>query len=321
MDLLEAKGLEFPTTYEEFLECCEAIHDPEHEVYGACIGLQQGYLFPVYVGFLHINKGTLWKMDEPRTVIPDSRESIKAVEDMVYLYENYMPKAAIEFIASIGVGEMFADGKVGFTYYYPRMDFIPVLPEAKVKRVKPGIFPGHQGVVRSGGQLCGEGYAIPKLALHKEVAWDLIQWLTGHECQVQMFLSNDGTVAGEESAVSRWSQFKDARFRAHYPGYPEVRYDEILIAQLEQCKYNCSRYDRPHYEAFMITIEAEIMNALTRVKTPEDAMKDARERCDEIVEDEYQKYGGNYYLPWEDFQKPEVQAKIDDAIKFLKGEG
>jgi hypothetical protein len=67
--------------------------------------------------------------------------------------------------------------------------------------------------------------------------------------------------------------------------------------------------------SYIPAIEAEISNALTGVKKPADAMKDARDACDKILEKEYATYGGGYYDPWPDMQK--YASRIDDLIDAI----
>jgi len=307
-DILDAKGVKFPTTYEEFLQACEKVNDPKNGVYAFEVGLKQGYLFPPYLCFLHGNGGSLWKDDAQQTVVPDSKESIRAVEDMVHLFKNYMPPSAIEKIAFVEASTDWYNGQMVFGLFYGWPTMVVTDPTSKIKRVYNWLWPGKKGVVRSGSQVACEGYGIPKTAKYKKEAWDFIQYLASREVQVQDTLGMFWKQENEEPIPSFWSYLTDDRFKA----YP---YNIIVRAQLAALKYKANRYERPAYMSYIPAIEAEVSNALTGAKKPADAMKDARESCDKILEKEYSTYGGGYYDPWPDMQK--YASRIDDLINAI----
>jgi hypothetical protein len=123
-----------------------------------------------------------------------------------------------------------------------------------------------------------------------------------------MTLHNGPTPDLEEPCPTRWSYFYDKRFC-------EFPWNMFILEQLEQSKYRCSRYIRPAYQAICDTVEIEITNALKGIKSPEDAMKDAAEKCDEIVDKEYEKYGGEYPEAWADGV---ITGKIIDKITDIQ---
>jgi multiple sugar transport system substrate-binding protein len=307
-DILDAKGIEFPRTYEEFLEACEEVNDPKNGVYAFEVGLKAGYNFTTYLTFLHGNGGSLWKNDSMQTMLPDSKESIQAVEDLVHLFKNYMPPSAIEKIAFAEGSTDWYNGQMVFALYYGHSVMAVIDPGSKVKRCYYWLWPGKRGVVRSGSQVACEGYGIPKTAKYKKEAWDFIQYLSSREVQVQCTLGQGWKQENEEPIPSYWSYMTDDRLK-EYP------YNIIMRAQLAALKYKANRYERPAYMSYIPVIEAEISNALTGVKKPADAMKDAREACDKILEKEYATYGGGYYDPWPDMQK--YASRIDDMIDAI----
>lgn len=219
-----------------------------------------------------------------------------------------MDPAAIEKIAFVECSTEWHQGKYVFALYYPWPTMAVTDPESKVKKVYVWLWPGKKGVTRSASQVACEGYGIPKTARYKEEAWKFIQYLNSQEVQVQMALNMWWKQENEEPVPTRWSYFTDDRLK-QYP------YNIIVRAQLAALKYKANRYERPHYMAYCAAIEAEIMNALTKKKTPEDAMKDAREKCDEILQKEYELYGGGFYNPWPDMQK--YKSKIDELLNQI----
>ena len=307
-DILDAKGIPFPTTYEEFLDDCAEVNDPKNGVYAFEVGLKQGYLFPTYLCFLHSNNGSLWKDDAQQTVIPDSKESIRAVEDMVHIFKNYMPPSAIEKTAFVEASTDWYNGQMVFALFYSWPTMVVTDPTSKIKRVYNWLWPGKKGVVRSGSEVATEGYGIPRTAKYKKEGWEFLQYLSSREVQVQDTLGMFWKQENEEPIPSYWSYFTDDRLKA----FP---YNMMMRAQLAALKYRASRYGRPAYMSYVPAIEAEVTNALTGAKNPADAMKDAREACDKILETEYAKYGGGYYDPWPDMQK--YKSRIDDLINSI----
>jgi ABC-type glycerol-3-phosphate transport system substrate-binding protein len=238
----------------------------------------------------------------------DSDASIKAAKDMLMVFENYMSPASLTDIAFVESSTKWYNGQSVFALYYPWPTSVMLDPTAKIKTVYPWLWPGHKGVARSGSEVACEGYAIPKMAKYKKEAWDFIQYLNSREVQVQMALSVFWKQENEEPAPTRWSYMVDDRLK-------KMPFALIMRATLAQSKYKANRYERPMYIAFATATEAAVASVLTKEKKAEDAMKDAQEECDKLLQEEYSKFGGGYYDPWPDMQK--YKSRIDDLIKAI----
>ncbi|MEM2902517.1 MAG: extracellular solute-binding protein [Candidatus Bathyarchaeia archaeon] len=307
-DVLDAKGLSFPTSFEEMLEVFKEVHEPERGRVAMMYGLKQGYLFPPYLCYLHGNGGAMWKDDAMQTWWADSDASIKAAKDMLTVFENYMSPASLTDIAFVESCTKWYNGESVFGLYYPWIASVMLDPTAKIKNVYSWLWPGHKGVVRSGSQVACEGYAIPKMAKYKKEAWDFIQYLNSREVQVQMALSVFWKQENEEPIPTRWSYIVDDRLK-------KMPYALIMRSSLAQSKYKANRYERPMYGAFITATEAAVASVLAKEKNAEDAMKAAQEECDKFLQEEYAKFGGGYYDPWPDMQK--YKSRIDDLIKQI----
>lgn len=308
-DFMDKKGIkDMPKTYEELLDLCEMVHDPANGVYAFGAGLKAGYLIPVYLCFLHGNGGYLFKDDSQQTVVPDSKESIRAVEDMVNIFKKFMNPGAIQWIADVQTSTEFLQGHHVFDLWYPSHNWVVTQPESAVKSVYCDVWPGKKGVVESGSEIAAEGYGIPKTAKYPQQALDFVRYVGTAENQVQCYITGGWTPNAQAPLPSFFSNYRDPRMISWPFAY-------TVKAHLKQEMYNCSRYERPAYPEIVNAIEAEVSNALAGIKTPSQAMTDAREACDGIVAREYSKYGGGYFEPWKVVQQDSVQSTLKDLLK------
>jgi len=286
--MFDEAGLEVPTSWDKFLETCEALKKKfgRDGVYPFAAGFQQGYLFPHYCAFLHGNGGSLWANDAKRTVTCDSKEAIAAVEDMITLYDNYMDPGAIEWIAGVQSGKAFYTEKAAMTLYYPWHSIVAT--KYYNLTTVAALWPGKK--VRSGSGSAAEAMAIPKTAKYPKEAFELMKYNASADIDVGKPLAADDKY--ESTWPIRKSSYDDPRLaNLVYPGFVQL--------VREQATYRCTRYERPAYQKMNDIIEAEIVNALKKVKTAEGAMKDAADLIEPIVDDEYAKYGGGYEDPWD----------------------
>lgn len=312
-NIMDAKGVPgMPTTYEQLLEYCKMVHDPTNGVYAFGAGLQPGYLFPVYCCFLHINGGYLWKNDSQQTVVPDSPESVKAVQDMIDIYKAYMNPAATQWIADVQTSTDFLQGKHVFDLWYPSHNWVVTQANSAVRSVYCDVLPGHSGVVKAGSEVAAEGYAIPTSAKSPQAALNLLRYVGKTENQVQCYITGGWTPNAQAPLPSFFSNYTDTRL-VRWPFAYTVK------AHLTSEIYNCSRYERPAYTELTAAIEAEVSNALAGTKTASQAMSDARTKCDSIVAKEFTKFGGGYFEPWKAVQQASVQSQFQTLLKQFEG--
>ena len=308
-DIMDEKGVAgMPKTYEELLELCKRVHDPDKGVYAFGAGLQPGYLFPVYLCFLHGNGGYLWKNDSQQTVVPDSRESVRAVEDIVDIYKHYMNPGAIQWIADVQTSTDFLQGKHVFDLWFPSHNKVALQPESAMKSVYCDIWPGRKGVADSGSMVAAEGYAIPKKAKYPQDALAFLKYVGNADNQVECYITGSWTPNGQAPLPSFFSDHNDPRL-INWPFAYTVK------AHVKQQMYNCSRYERPAYTEITAAIEAEVSNAIAGTKTPRQAMSDARTATDKIVATEFERFGGGYFEPWKTVQQDSVQSQFKAILK------
>jgi ABC-type glycerol-3-phosphate transport system substrate-binding protein len=314
-NIMDAKGVPgMPTTYEQLLEYCSMVHDPANGVYAFGAGLQPGYLLPVYLCFLHANGGYLWGSDSQQSVVCDSAQSVKAVQDMVDLYKTYMNPGALQWIADNQTAADFLQGKHVFDLWYPSHNWVVTQAASAVRSVYCDVLPGHSGVSASGSQVAAEGYAIPTTAKNTQAALSFIEYVGEPENQVQCYITGGWTPNAQAPLPSFFSDYNDTRM-INWPFAYTVR------AHLKAEMGNCSRYERPAYTEITAALEAEVSNALSGTKTASQAMSDARTKCDSIVATEYQKFGGGYYEPWKDVQQSSIQSQLQALLAQLENAG
>ncbi|MBI1880604.1 MAG: sugar ABC transporter substrate-binding protein [Chloroflexi bacterium] len=184
-DLLEAKGLKPPETWDEYTAVVKALHDPSNEVYGtAIIGKNDPSLALVdwHNRFLSLGGTMLSGSPKDKTLTPNlnSPESIAAIEHIVEMVE-YSPPG----VSSYGLTELsdaMATGKLGMVTLWAVVSgrwWVPDLSKVSDKigvTLIPGL-PEHRGKSTRGGW----GMGIPKDIKNKEAAWEVIQWYSSKE--------------------------------------------------------------------------------------------------------------------------------------------
>jgi multiple sugar transport system substrate-binding protein len=306
--LLDKAGItSMPTTYEQLLEYCKMVHNPSNGVYAFGAGLAAGYLFPVYLNFLHGNGGYFWKNDSTLTPYPDSPQSIAAVTDMLDMYETYMNPGALEWIADVQTSTDFEQGHHVFDLWYPSHNWVVTQPLSSVTSVYCDIWPGHSGVVASGSQVAAESYCIPLKAKYPMQALNFVEYVGQQKNQVECYETGGWTPNAQAPLPSFFSDYNTSSM-INWPFAYTVK------AHLKQSMYNCSRYERPAYNQIVTVMEAEIGNALDKSKTPSQAMSDAASSLTSIIATEYSTYGGGYYQPWMDVQKSSIQSQFQTLL-------
>lgn len=270
--LYDKHKLTVPETYEQFLENVKKIHtDEKGNAYGFDVGFGQGYNFVQFCVFTHLNGG---KLTAPDGKIQLTSEGvIKGLKDMVEILK-YMPASAAKDVADSVSNKRWVQGQVGHTIYYGETYRQWENGEPGTKLLNIGgvaLIPGHEGVVRSGTVESVEGYVVPKTSKKKEVAWQLIRYLSSYEPQVALIL--DGYEKSGGGMPCYYSNHQDDR----------VKDMEHVKVTLEQWKYDYDRMIRPAHQELIDTIEPAIVKALLGQQTPEQAMEAAQKKCEEII--------------------------------------
>jgi multiple sugar transport system substrate-binding protein len=193
-DLLAAKNVAVPTTWEEMFEAAKRLADPSKQVYGhvgrgvknANVVLWSSYL-------LGTNQRDM--IDANRQLITDTPEAIWAGETYKRFLRDVSPPGSIGFnwnecqtTFMQGRAAMWVDG----------IGFAAPLEDRTRSRVAGKV--GYALVPRGPGAshhcaLFGAGYAIPEASRKKGPAWLWIQWALSKQNQLKFLASGAGVPA------------------------------------------------------------------------------------------------------------------------------
>jgi multiple sugar transport system substrate-binding protein len=286
---LDAAGVDFPTTYEDFVSAAKKLTTGGS--FGYVDGWAPGYLFPKWCVWLHLNGGTLYA--EPAVgarVAFDSPEAMQATADMQALLPS-MPKEVVTSpwgIYDVEAKKVFFSTKAAMMIDYQHLWYESQdasISQVGEGNVAVGIIPGKASGPKSGGQYVGECFAIPKTARNKEKALELVK-----------YWSNPANQLGLLTKRSQMHQFDPAG----EDGFPAYRSDysdpslsggdkTIVDVVFEQQKYKGDRYEtRPAYQKIADTIEAAVSSVITGQRPVKDAHTSAQKALDDIVAAEKQ---------------------------------
>jgi multiple sugar transport system substrate-binding protein len=168
-DMLEAAGVEPPTTWDELTAAAEAL--TTDDVYGLCLGAE----LPRVGAFIYQNGGGIYNEDGSELTIA-APESVEAIDFVLGMHEA----GTLMVPADTGAGwcgEAFGLGQAAMTmegnWLYPAMenDF-PDIP-FEVAELPQGTQQGNLAFTVA--------YSIGADSVNKEAAWVLLQYLTGPE--------------------------------------------------------------------------------------------------------------------------------------------
>lgn len=225
-DLLEAAGIEVPTTTEEFAAAVEALHDPDNGVFGfvargamaAAVTQFSSYLFSFGGDFNTGDKATV-----------DTPEAIEAYEYYSGLLNKYGPPGTTNMSWPEALA-IFAQGKAAFytdaDSLYNNMDDPSV--SSVIGKVGFAAFPA--------GPAGSKPYNIPSWAAgvnefskNQDNAWKFIQWATSEKLTLDIQAS--GVPSARDSA---WDN------PAGTAGFPEQ-----LVEVIQVSAKNGVGHDRP----------------------------------------------------------------------------
>ncbi|MCL5071905.1 MAG: extracellular solute-binding protein [Actinobacteria bacterium] len=235
-DLLDQKGLEYPKTWDKYLEVAKELNNPSAELYGSTLhGLANEHLplndfMPRFYSF---GGDFFTGSKEDGTLKPNinSPEAIRALQNMIDL-TPYAPPGYLE--SAIGQTiDQFMTGKTALTINWSVVTGIFESDDSAVKgKVAYVSVPGSSIDVPGSSIVGGWGMGINKFSKNKEAAWLWIEYIKGKEAEKY------GTLKYGLDPV-RYSTFTDPDVVEKYPHYPELlkslensRLGPIDIAQL-----------------------------------------------------------------------------------------
>jgi ABC-type glycerol-3-phosphate transport system substrate-binding protein len=273
-DLLDAKGIKVPETWDEFLAAAKALNNPP-ETYGAVIGAKPDEALWDFMFYLFSMGGGI--LDKDNKVIINNEAGVKALTfyselltkekvvppDVVTYGYNEILTALQEGKAAMGIEWMAATQTLTDCSQSPKVckDGQTLLGYA----IPPGLKQSDGSIKRStGGSQWGWG--IPAKAKNPEAAYKFIEWLTSKEGATLWALN--GGIPGNAEALSdpavveKVPQFK---MLAEVMPYRQIVPPTTVTSDL-------------------VTILNEaIVAAVSGTKTPQVAMDDAAAKMKELM--------------------------------------
>ncbi len=188
-NLFAAKGIEYPTTFDEMVKAAEALTDPSKNTYGFVARGMKNANVPVWTSFmLGYGKDSV---DVNGNLLTDTPEAIEAAK----LYQRLMTKSAPPGVVGFNWAEgqsSFLQGKVGM--WLDGIGFAPPLEDPNKSRVVGkvgyGVMPA--GPAAQAAPTTGDGIGVTAASDKKEAAYLYCQWAISKEMGARLLQTGSG---------------------------------------------------------------------------------------------------------------------------------
>ncbi len=183
-DLLKAKGIAVPTTWDEVYEAAKKLNDPSN-VYGIVIGAKRDEAAWDFMHYFYSFGAEVWDAQNKK-VIFNNEAGLKAMNFYARLMKE---KLTPPDVTTYGYNEILAalqQGKaaMGVEWMAATKDLTDCTVSPKVcNKLKFTFIPGDKGP--DGKPIRGQGasswaWSIPKGSKNSEAAYKFVEWLTGN---------------------------------------------------------------------------------------------------------------------------------------------
>ena len=258
VDMFEKAGLDPdkpPTTWEELNQYAEKL--TKDGVYGlsVCAVASEEGTFQ-WLPFLQQNGGNVFNLDSP--------EAVEALQLWVDWVKNgYVSKEILNMDQWSGVRPQFQNENAAMMVNGPWC-IVPIRDEVPNLNWRLAVLPGR---VKQASAMGGVNIGIVKGAKNADAAWQYIKWLYRPEAIAEF-----------------WQKF------GTLPLMPEIaesapywKGDPVYEVLLEQMKYAAPRGPHPRWPEISAAIYTAMQEALTGVKTSEQALADAAKKVEDII--------------------------------------
>jgi multiple sugar transport system substrate-binding protein len=269
-DLLARHGLAPPPTWEALVEQAALIRARERDPRLAGVLWQgkqyEGLVCNVLEHFWASGTGLL---GEDGRVLPDPARAAGALGFMRGLIAGGASPAWVTAGDEELTRRAFGDGRAVFLRSWPYAMDLFEAPGSPVRgRVGIAPLPGHAGGAAGVGATGGFHLAVNRRTRHAEAAVALVRFLAGPEGQRAL------TAPGVALYPTRMDLYHDPQAVSAHPHLPRF-FDLALAAR--------PRPVTPYYLMLSTTVQPEFSAALVGVKTPAQAVADARRRLDYML--------------------------------------
>lgn len=285
-DIFEEKNLTPPANYDELLEVCKALNDPENNFYAmACRG-EKIALTSQFSPFLYGYGGSYFKDGTCAFNTPENLEAAK-------FYGNLLGNYAPEGILTAGYSQMtqlFNSGQVGMCIDAIALYQTLVDPNESAFYDKVGVAPIPEGPAgRQSYKQVVWGASIYSGSKNKEAAWEFLKYAAGKDVAAE--------ITPKGMPTFRASVWEDERVTSAMPAdYIEAYNTEIKADTTNQ-------YGLPRMTAVSEARDAMGEAIVYSIETKgegselEERMKEASEKVDQLLKDSGE-YGEDY--PYEE---------------------
>jgi multiple sugar transport system substrate-binding protein len=187
-DLFAAKGLEYPTTFEQMVIAAEKLNDPANGIAGFVARGMKNANTPVFTSLL-----LGWGVDSVTDgkLMTDGPEAIEAAK----LYQRLLSKSAPKGVTGFNWAECqsaFLQGKIGM--WFDGVGFAPPLEDPNKSRVvgKVGYGVMPKGPVTQAAATTGDGIGVTAASTKKEAAYLYCQWAVSKMVGARMLQAGAG---------------------------------------------------------------------------------------------------------------------------------
>lgn len=187
--LFAAKGIEYPTSFDELVKAAEALTDPASGTYGFVARGAKNANVPVWTSLL-LGYGQE-SVDADGNLLTDTPKAIEAAE----LYKRLMTKSAPPGVTGFNWAECqssFLQGKVGM--WLDGIGFAPPLEDPNKSRVVGnvgyGVMPA--GPDAQAAPTTGDGIGVVEASTKKEAAYLYCQWAISKEMGARLLQTGSG---------------------------------------------------------------------------------------------------------------------------------
>jgi multiple sugar transport system substrate-binding protein len=196
-DLLDQAGVGVPTTFEELVTVCEAIHDREGVAAFVADNLHHWNWIPYLMG----HGGGVFR-DPPGDLMPtlDTPEAAEAAEYYANLLSTYAPSGVLSFTDDQAMRAQLAGRANIRTQAVGWMTPLAKHEESTVRdTVRYALMPAGPAGNFPGSN--SHGYGIPVGAKNKEAAWEFIKWAVSKETTRRIAIEKGYTAVCRRSVI------------------------------------------------------------------------------------------------------------------------
>lgn len=266
--LFEKAGItKKPTTWDELVDCCVAINNPENDEYGILCQFGGNNSIAIsFQDFLVLTGGKF--VDDKNNILFNNEAGLEALEKLVEISKLGLIDPAAYGIDSGPVKrDRWIQGKDGMmwewaaTYAYTND---PANNSPIAGKVTPIVVPG----IKTSGAITGsEGWVISKYSKNKDAALDLLKYVCSAESQKDVCIRT-----GWYPAIR--SVFDDKEVLASSP---------MFGVAAEQSKYPTYRFAAPYLTELQDILGPQILLALEGKKSPKEALDDAAKEAEAVI--------------------------------------